>query len=303
MTAVYSFIAEEKADPHTRWSVAEMCRWLGVSRSGFYDWEARRPSPRELSNRQLTVEIEAVWECSGRTYGAPRVFAWLRKQGFTVSRKRVARLMRLQGWEGESGRSRIRTTIVDRGARAATDHLARRFNPPAPDVAWCGDITYLRTGQGWLFLATVIDLFSRRVIGWSIATHMRASLVIDALDMAVATRGHRVEGVVFHSDRGAQYTSDDFARRCEHHGVIQSMGATGVCWDNAPAESFFGTLKRELINRRAWSQRNECRHAVIRYIEGWYNPRRLHSSLGYNSPIETELNWYRRNSTSGTAAA
>ena len=207
MRAVYTFIAEEQATPTNvkkPWTVSEMCQALEVSRSGYYDWVDRAPSNRELTDRRLEVEIEAIWECSGRTYGVPRVTAWLRKQGFVVSPKRVARLMRRNSWEGESGRSKIRTTIVDRGAKAASDHVRRDFNPTAPNVTWCGDITYLRTGQGWLYMATVIDLFSRRVIGWSVASHMRTELVADALKMATATRGGDVAGVIFHSDRGSQ---------------------------------------------------------------------------------------------------
>jgi transposase InsO family protein len=292
---VYTFIAEEKANPECPWSVAEMCRVLAVSRSGFYGWESRPPSQRELTDRQLTVEIEAIWECSARTYGAPRVHAWLLRQGFNPSRKRVARIMRLNGWEGESGRRKVRTTIVDRTARAAEDRVGGDFNPTAPNVTWCGDITYLRTGEGWLYLATVIDLFSRRVIGWSLAEDMRTTLVADALQTAVATRGGRdVDGVTFHSDRGCQYTSSQFGELCDRLGVIQSMGATGVCWDNAAAESFFGSLKRELAHRQRWTTRAEARRAVIRWIEGWFNSRRLHSSLNYSTPNETETNWYRR---------
>lgn len=292
--AIYSFIAEEQADPQCPWSVVEMCRVLEVSRSGFYDWQARPPSTREVSDRQLAIEIEAIWECSARTYGAPRVHRWLHKQGFRVGRKRVARIMREHGWEGETGRRKVRTTIVDRGASAADDLVGRDFNPAEPDVTWCGDITYLRTGEGWLFLATVIDLFSRRVIGWSVAAHMRTSLVADALNMAVATRGGHIDGVVFHSDRGSQYTSADFGDLCAEHGVVQSMGATGVCWDNAAAESFFGTLKRELAHRHRWTTRAEARRDLIRWIEGWYNGHRLHSSIDYNSPIEHENLYYRR---------
>jgi transposase InsO family protein len=302
VTAVYSFIAEEKADPNSVWSVAEMCRVLGVSRSGFTDWETRPPSQRDLDDRQLAAEIEAVWECSGRTYGVPRVHAWLARQGFNVGRKRVARLMAANGWSGESGRRRVRTTIPDRTATPASDLVARDFNPPAPDVTWCGDITYLRTGEGWLFLATVIDLYSRRVIGWSVAPHMRAELVVDALRMAVATRGGGVEGVVFHSDRGSQYSAASFERLCAQLGIRQSMGATGVCWDNAAAESFFGTLKRELAHRQKWAIRADARRAVIRWIEGWFNARRLHSSLNYRTPIDVENDWYRRRQD-GTAAA
>lgn len=291
---MYSFIAEEQADPAVEWTVAEMCRTLEVSRSGYYDWVDRQPGTRELSDRTLSREIEAIWECSDRTYGSPRVWRWLRKQGFGVGLNRVARIMRLNGWEGETGRHKVRTTIVDRGATAASDRVRRDFNPPAPDVTWCGDITYLRTGEGWLFLATVIDLYSRRVIGWAVAEHMRTCLVADALSMAVATRGGQAAGVTFHSDRGSQYTSADFGGLCGRLGVVQSMGATGVCWDNAAAESFFGTLKRELANRRRWATRADARRDLIRWIEGWYNHRRLHSTIDYNSPIEYEQMYYRR---------
>ena len=294
--AIYSFIAEEQApDSDSDWRVAEMCRTLEVSRSGFYDWQDRAPSARELSDRELAVEIEAIWECSDRTYGAPRVHRWLAKQGFVVGRNRVARIMGVNGWEGETGRRKVRTTIVDRGATAAEDLVGRDFNPTEPDRTWCGDITYLRTGEGWLFLATVIDLYSRRVIGWSVAEHMRTTLVADALSMAVATRGGTVEpGVVFHSDRGSQYTSAEFGQLCDRFGVSQSMGATGVCWDNAAAESFFGTLKRELANRRRWDTRAQARRDLIRWIEGWFNTRRLHSSINYNAPADYEDQYYRR---------
>lgn len=293
MRVVYAFIAEEQADPCCPWSVTEMCRVLTVSRSGFYDWLERPPSTLEATDTQLAVEIEAIWECSAHTYGAPRAHRWLARQGFHVSRKRVARIMREHGWEGESGRRKVRTTIVDRGATAAADLVRRDFNPTEPDRTWVGDITYLRTGEGWLFLATVIDLFSRRVIGWSVAAHMRTSLVSDALRMAVATRGGTVDGVVFHSDRGRQYTSAEFGSLCSELGVVQSMGATGVCWDNAAAESFFGTLKRELANRRHWDTRAQARRDLIRWIEGWFNTRRLHSSIDYNTPIEHEDLYYR----------
>lgn len=292
--AIYSFIAEEQADPECSWSVTEMCRVLSVSRSGFYDWESRPPSERELTDRQLAIEIEAIWECSDRTYGAPRVHRWLRKQGFHVGRKRVARIMRTNGWEGETGRRKVRTTIVDRGATAAEDRVGRDFNPAAPDVCWCGDITYLRTGEGWCYLATVIDLYSRRVIGWAVADHMRTGLVASALEMAVATRGGRIDGVIFHSDRGSQYTSADFGDLCADLGVVQSMGATGVCWDNSVAESWFGTMKRELANRRRWATRADARRDMIRWIEGWYNARRLHSTIDYNSPIDYEAMFNRR---------
>jgi len=298
---VYTFIAEEKANHDCSWSVSEMCRVLEVSRSGFYGWESRPPSEHELTDRMLTIEIEAIWECSDRTYGSPRVYRWLLRQGFNPSCKRVARIMREQGFEGESGRRKIRTTIIDRSVKAAEDRVRRDFNPPAPNVTWCGDITYLATSEGWLYLATVIDLFSRRVIGWSLTEHMRTSLVTDALATAVATRGGLVDGVTFHSDRGSQYTSVEFGAFCDRHGVQQSMGATGVCFDNAAAESFFASLKRELAHRRRWATRAEARLAVVAWIEGWFNTRRLHSSLNYCTPIETETNWYRRHDSAQAA--
>ena len=232
---IYTFIAEEKANPHCCWSVCEMCRVLEVSRSGFYDWESRPPSDRELSDRQLAVEIEAIWEASDQTYGSPRVFRWLHKQGFNPSCKRVARIMREQGFEGESGRARVRTTIIDRGAKAASDRVKRDFNPAAPNVIWCGDITYLATGEGWLYLATVIDLFSRRVIGWSLTDHMRTSLVADALTTAVATRGGHVDGVIFHSDRGSQpSTPRPTSAKCATASASSSRWVPPVCASTMP---------------------------------------------------------------------
>jgi putative transposase len=292
VTAVYSFIAEEKADSSCRWSLFEMCRTLGVSRQGFYDWQRRPPSDHAVTDRLLAAEIEAIWECSARTYGAPRVHAWLRRQGYRVSRKRVARIMRTHDWMGVSGRRRPRTTIVDKTDRAAEDRVARDFNPVAPDVTWAGDITYIPSAEGWLFLATVIDLFSRRVIGWGVADHLRTPLVSSALEMAVATRGGQVDGVVFHSDRGCQYTSGEYRQLCERFRVTQSMGATGICFDNSPAEAFFATLKRELVHRRRFATRAEARRETIRWIEGWYNARRLHSTLAYMTPNEKEAAWH-----------
>jgi putative transposase len=211
--AMYSFIAEEKANPRSHWSVAEMCRVLGVSRAGFYDWETRPRCRRDLDDDHLAVEIEAIWECSARTYGAPRVHAWLARQGFRVGRKRVARIMRQRDWLGVSGRRRVRTTIVDRKATAASDLVARNFDSAAPDVTWAGDITYIPTGEGWLFLSTLLDLFSRKVIGWGVADHLRTPLVSSALEMAVARRGGHVDGVRFHSDRGCQ---PGFKGRSQH---------------------------------------------------------------------------------------
>jgi transposase InsO family protein len=290
--AVYRFIAGEKATLGCAWSVVEMCRVLEVSRSGFYDWVRHEPCVRDLDDAQLAVEIEAIWEASDQTYGSPRAHRWLRKQGFRVGRKRVARIMRANGWVGESPRRAFKTTIPDQSAVPAPDLVARNFNPDAPDMIWAGDITYVRTWEGWLFLATVIDLHSRRVIGWALADHLHASLVGDALTMAVATRGGDVDGVIFHSDRGCQYTAGEFAGLCTSHGVRQSMGATGICWDNAAAESFFATLKRELVHRHTRATRAHVQHAIVRWIEGWYNPRRMHSSIDYQAPNEKEDAWH-----------
>jgi len=178
-----------------------MCRVLEVSRQGFYDWQSRAPSDRELTDQVLADEIEAIWICSNETYGSPRMHAWLRRLGYRVSRKRVARIMRINGWSGVCGRKKVRTTIVDKTARAASDLVGRDFNPPAPNITWAGDITYIPTGEGWLYLSTVLDLYSRRVIGWGLADHLRTELVSSALRMAVATRG-RVDGVTFHSESG-----------------------------------------------------------------------------------------------------
>jgi transposase InsO family protein len=289
--ALYSFIAEEKADPQSPWSVTEMCRVLEVSRSGFYGWESRPPSDRELSDAALAVEIEAIFVASGETYGSPRVHRWLRRQGFRVARKRVARIMREQGFVGQMGRARVRTTVPDPAAKPSVDLVNRDFAPSAPDRTWAGDVTYIATGEGWLYLATVIDLYSRRVIGWSLADHLRTELVANALTMAIATRGGAVDGVIFHSDRGSQYTAGDYRRLCADARVRQSMGGTGVCWDNAPAESFFATLKRELVHRYRWLTRADARRAIVRWIEGWYNASRLHSSLDYRTPLEAEAEW------------
>lgn len=294
---MYSFIAEERATLSCSWSVSELCRVLEVSRSGFYGWEAHEPSEREVSDALLAEEIEAIYVCSAETYGAPRVHAWLLRQGYRVGHNRVARIMRDKGFVGEIGRRTVRTTVADKTAKPSLDLIGRDFNPTAPNEIWCGDITYIATGEGWLFLATVIDLFSRRVIGWALASHMRVDLACDALKMAIATRGGDVNGVIFHSDRGSQYTATDYRKLCAANGIRQSMGATGVCWDNAAAESFFASLKRELVNRYRWLHRADARLAIVRWIEGWYNSRRLHSTLRYRTPAETEHDWYRHQET------
>jgi len=233
-------------------------------------------------------KIEAIHTESKGTYGSPRVHKALRKQGVECGKRRVRRLMRLAGLEGRCKRRWRKTTIADPAAEAALDLIQRAFGPGAEiDRRYVGDITYVATWEGWAYLATVIDLSSRRVVGWALAEHMRTELVADALTMALATRGPS-RGLIFHSDRGCQYTSADYGELARRNGVVLSIGRKGECWDNAVAESFFATIKRELIDTRAWPTREGLRRAVFDYVEGWYNVRRLHSSLDYCSPAEWE---------------
>lgn len=269
--------------------VQRLCRVLGVSRSGFYRWqagvEARRA--RERADAEATAEIRAVHAEHAGAYGAPRVHAELRARGRLINRKRVARLMREHGIVGLHLRRRKRTTVRDHTAPPAPDLLERNFTAAALDVRWCGDITYIPVGSSWLYLATVIDICSRRVIGWSIADHMRVDLVVDAIEAAVAARGGNVAGVAFHTDRGAQYTSRAFAAACRRHGIRRSMGRVGSSYDNALAESFFQGLKRELAHRRRWTSKDEARLDLFRWL-AYYNHRRRHSALQYLTPIEFE---------------
>jgi hypothetical protein len=282
--ALYSFIAEEKADADSPWSVAEMCRWLGVSRSGFYDWEARGPSPRELSDAQLATEIEAIFVASGETYGSPRVHRWLRRQGFRVGRKRVARIMCQRGWVGQVGRSKVRTTVADKTAAPSADLVARDFNPAAPDRTWAGDITYVATGEGWLYLATVIDLYSRRVIGWSITDHLRTELVADALTMAIATRGGVVEGVIFHSDRGCLGGLNRSSQRLDRGGV-----PWGLCGSGSGRCSCIGGRCRRRVGRRwrggrtGWSSGRQSREVRRRRTPHWGSV--CHPRLGHGGSV------------------
>jgi transposase InsO family protein len=224
----------------------------------------------------------------------PRVVPELRAQGYAVGRKRVARLMAAAGLRGRRPRRWVRTTTPAPTPFAIPDRVHGQFTAPAPDVLWVGDITYVRTGEGWLYLATVLDVFSRRVIGWALATHLAAALVCDALQMAIATRGGRVTGVIFHSDRGCQYTAAEFHALCEAHGVQQSMGKTGVCWDNALAESFFATYKLELIEPASWPTRARARAATVHWLEAVYNRQRRHSAIDMLSPVDYEARYWDR---------
>jgi len=281
---VYRLIASEEAT----YPVSLLCRVLRVARSGFYAWRARPPSCRSVADAALTSTIRAVHAGSRGTYGVPRVHAELvDAHGVRCGRKRVARLMRVAGLAGCHRRRSARTTRRDQTAAPAPDLVERTFGADAPDQLWAADITYLPTWSGFLYLAVVLDACSRKVVGWAMADHLRAELVVDALEMALWNRRPR-PGVVHHSDRGGQYTSLAFGRRCREAGVVPSMGATGDCFDNALAESFFATLECELVDRSRWRTHLEARTAVFTFIEAFYNPHRRHSALGYLSPAAFE---------------
>ncbi len=269
--------------------VARLCRVLGVSRAGLYAWRARGPSRRERADRELTATIRHVFAGSWETYGAPRVHAELREtHGVRVGRKRVARFMRAMGIAGVSRRrQRRQTTIPDPARPPAPDLVQRRFQADGPNQLWVADITYIPTHEGWLFLAAVMDVFSRKIVGWSMRHDLKAELVVDALAMAVARR-RPAPGVIHHSDRGSPYTSLALGRTLREAGLLASMGARGDAFDNAACESFISTLKNELINRRSWKSRDQAKLAVFAYIETFYNPRRRHSALAYRSPVAFE---------------
>ena len=267
--------------------VSMMCRLLEVSTSGYYAWLKRPVSPRSREDAILTDRIRWIYLRSRSTYGAPRVYEELKDEGVRVGRKRVARLMRTAGMQGVSRRKKVLTTIRKPGARPAPDLVKRDFTADRPDQLWVADITYIRTWAGFLYLAVVMDAFSRRIIGWSMANHLRAELVIDALQMAIRQR--RPEGVVHHSDQGSQYTSLAFGKRCREANVRPSMGSIGDCYDNALCESFFATLECELLDRYKFRSRDQAGRVVFEFIEGWYNPHRRHSSIGYASPVRYEM--------------
>jgi putative transposase len=266
--------------------IATMCRMLGVSTSGYYAWQQRSPSARARSDAALLERIRAIHQQSRATYGVPRVHAELKAEGTHVGRKRVARLMRQAGLAGVSRRKGCWTTIRDRDARPAPDLVQREFAAPGPDRLWVADITYIPTWAGFLFLAVVLDAFSRRIVGWAMANHLKVELVLEALNMALWRR--RPDDVIHHSDQGCQYTSIAFGSRCREAGVRPSMGSVGDAYDNAMCESFFATLECELLDRRRFPTQAEARPAVFDFIEGWYNTHRRHSSLDYLSPIDYE---------------
>jgi len=277
--------------------VATVCRVLGVSASGYYAWQHRPLSARAQADRALIEQIRAIHERSRGTYGAPRIHAELAAVGGHVGRKRVARLMQAAGLAGVSRRAFVTTTRRDPTARPAPDLVQRTFTVAGPNRLWVADITYIPTWAGFLYLAVVLDAWSRRVVGWAMATHLRTELVLDALTMAVDQR--RPTQVIHHSDQGCQYTSCAFGFRCQEIGIRPSMGSVGDAYDNALCESFFATLECELLARRRFATPVEARRAVFEFIEGWYNPHRRHSALAYLSPLAYE----RRTLPPGLAGA
>jgi transposase InsO family protein len=277
------------ASQESQYSVKNMCRMLGVSRSGYYAWRSRLDSQRTQANERLLVRIREEYQLSRKTYGSPRIYAALRKKGVTCSRKRVARLMRLAHIAARRTRQRIpRTTQRNPEAIPAPNLLNQDFSSPAPDRKWVSDITYIATAEGWLYLAAILDLFSRRVVGWAMDEHMEASLAQQAWHMAVSQRCPSAD-LLHHSDQGGQYTSAVYQQGLATHHCQVSMSRVGNCFDNAAMESFFSTLKTECADQ-PFETRAQAHTTIFEYIEAWYNRQRLHSSLGYLSPAEFERN-------------
>jgi putative transposase len=278
----YRFVAAERAT----FPVRTLCRIVGVAASGFYAWLRRRPSRRHAADRRVGERIGAIFEASRRTYGSPRVHAELRAEGVRVGRKRVARLMRRDGLAVARRRRRVpRTTDSRHDHPVAPNLLDRNFAAERPDAVWLADLSYIPTGEGWLYLAAIKDLATREIVGWSMADHLRAELACDALRMALQRR-QPPPGLIQHSDRGVQYACKDYRAILARHGVRQSMSRKGDCWDNAPMESFFGSLKTELVHRTDFPTREAARRAIFEYVEAFYNRRRRHSGLGFLTPAQ-----------------
>lgn len=299
MSDKYALIAAEQADPTSTYPVISMCAWLAVSASGFYEWATRAPSARARRRALITAHVRAAFTAGRGAYGVRRVHAILARcddpSVAAASLQLVRDIMRENDLLACQPRAYRVTTERDGEAtqHKIADHLGRDFTAEAPGTKLVGDITYIRTWTGWLYLATVIDCHNRAVIGWSMATHMRTDLICDAITMA-ATNVDLAPGVVFHSDRGTQYTSDQYAKHLKKLGITASMGRTGICWDNALAESFFGALKNELVYRTAFPTQNKARTAIAEYIEVFYNRQRIHSALDYRTPAEFAAT-YRQN--------
>lgn len=289
----FAFIAAEKATCPVRL----LCRVLEVSRAGFYAWQDRVPSSHAHTDERLGLEIAAIHAASRRCYGSPRVHVELGARGHRTSRKRVARLMRQRGLAGRRRRRFRATTDTHHTLPVAANVLDRQFAQPAPDVAWVTDITYIATGEGWLYLAVILDLCSRLVVGWAVSERITRELTLNALEMAVGRR-RPLPGLLHHSDRGSQYASGDYQAVLTAEGIVCSMSRRGNCWDNAVAESFFATLKVELVHDARWATRQAARAELFEYIEVFYNGQRRHSALGYLSPRAFE----RQRAQQGTAA-
>lgn len=267
--------------------IATMARVLGVSESGYHAWRGRGPSARAVEDKMLLKKVRTVHATSRETYGSPRIHAELRATGHRHGRKRIAGLMRAASLTGASRRRKgVTTTRRDKDARPAPDLVDRDFTAVGPDKLWVADITFVPTASGFMYLAVVLDAWSRKIVGWSMANHLRTELVLDALEMAIGQR--RPGDVIHHSDQGSQYTSLAFGGRCREAGVRPSMGSVGDAYDNAMCESFFATLECELLERRRFASQVEAKMACFSFIEGWYNPVRLHSALGYRSPMAYE---------------
>lgn len=286
----YLWVAARKAEG---FPITMACDVAEVSRQAFHDWRVRQgagPTRAERAEAELVAAIREIHDEFDGIYGEPRVTAELANRGWRVNHKRVERLMRIHRIVGVHKPVKIRTTLPAENAPPLPDLIGRRFDPGAPDVAWAGDITYIRTGEGWLYVASVLDLGSRRLLGYSMADHMRTELVADALGMAAGARGGRTDGIIFHGDRGAQYLSGDHRQLIADLGMVQSVGRTGVCWDNSVAESFWSSLKRELVSRYRFDDRAAARRAIFAWINT-YNHRRLHSSLDYQPPATWEAHY------------
>jgi len=296
--SIFEFVAAKKAEH----SIKTMCRVLGVSRSGFHAWQTRPPSPRAREDARLIARIRELFKLRRKVYGSPRIWADLvLDDGERIGRKRVERLMREAGLSGLQEKKWRSTTLRVPGVRVADDLLDRDFAAGAPNRCWVADITYLRTWEGWLYLVAVQDLYSRRIVGWSMADHMRTELVTDALAMALMRR-RPDRGLIWHSDQGGQFVSLAFGQQARAAGIAQSMGSRGDCFDNAVAESFFATLKKELIHRRTWPTKAELRTEVFDYIEVFYNRQRRHKTLGQRSPADFENNTLGPDGTSLAAS-
>jgi transposase InsO family protein len=285
----FEFIEAEKAS----FPIAFMCAQLEVTTSGFYAWRKRPPSARALADDALLKEIRAIHAESQQRYGSPRVHRELAAKGIHASKHRIARLMRENGLRGKRRRKFRHTTDSAHAMPVAPNTLARDFTADAPNEVWVTDITYIPTGEGWLYLAAILDLYSRRVVGWSMSKRITRQLTLDALSMALAARTPSA-GLLHHSDRGSQYASADYRTALDDAGIECSMSRKGNCWDNAVAESFFATLKTELVHDANWRTRAEARSAIFHYVEVFYNRRRRHSSIGYVSPEEFELKYEER---------